>query len=84
VEEICKSPIPKMAQNGLFDIQYLAKYAIAVMNYRFDTMLAHHAIQPEMRKNLGFMGSLYTNEVSWKILRTRRKVLRTELKAGDE
>jgi hypothetical protein len=31
-----------------------------------DTMLAHHAMQPEMEKGLGFLASLYTDEASWK------------------
>ena len=29
-------------------------------------MLAHHALQPESAKGLGFMGSIYTDEGAWK------------------
>jgi hypothetical protein len=36
-------------------------------------MLMHHAYQPEMEKGLGFMGSVYTNEGSWKLMRRHRK-----------
>jgi hypothetical protein len=34
-------------------------------------MILHHALYPELPKGLGFMGSIYTNESSWKILRER-------------
>jgi hypothetical protein len=34
-------------------------------------MLLHHAIHPEMRKGLGFLGSIYTDEPSWKLMRKR-------------
>jgi hypothetical protein len=33
-------------------------------------MLLHHALQPESEKGLGFLGSVYTNEASWKLMRT--------------
>jgi len=36
-------------------------------------MLAHHALQPESEKGLGFLGSVYTNEPSWKLMRARGK-----------
>ena len=34
-----------------------------------DTMLLHHALQPESLKSLGFLGSVYTDEGSWKGMR---------------
>jgi len=43
-------------------------------------MLLHHAMQPEMEKGLGFLGSLYTNEPSWKFMRTDHD----NLKKGDD
>ena len=67
------SPFPKVFQNGLYDIQWLLRDGYAVRNVADDTMLLHHAIHPEMRKGLGFLGSLYTNEMSWKIMRKRGK-----------
>ena len=45
----------------------------AVRNAAEDTMLLHHAIHPEMRKGLGFLGSLYTSEPAWKLMRHRGK-----------
>ena len=32
-------------------------------------MLLHHALQPESEKGLAFLGSVYTNEASWKMMR---------------
>jgi hypothetical protein len=31
-------------------------------------MLLHHSLFPEMLKGLGFLGSIYTNEQSWKLM----------------
>ena len=33
-----------------------------------DTMLLHHALQPEMEKGLAFLGSVYTDEATWKFM----------------
>lgn len=59
--------IPKLFQNGLYDIAFLARsMGIKVRGAEEDTMLLHHALQPEMLKGLGFLGSLYTDEGAWK------------------
>lgn len=69
VKKVCASPIPKIGQNFLYDIQYLAKMGILVRNFVHDTMLEHHSLFPGIEKSLGFMASLYTNETEWKSLR---------------
>jgi uracil-DNA glycosylase len=57
-------------QNGMYDIQFLWRsYGIPVPLAAEDTMLLHHAWQPEMQKGLGFLASLYTDEASWKHMR---------------
>jgi uracil-DNA glycosylase len=72
IRYICGLPNPKLFQNGLFDMRFLYEsYHISVANVEHDTMLLHHALQPEMLKGLGFLGSIYTNEASWKLMRTR-------------
>lgn len=59
--------IPKVFQNGLYDIAFLARsYGIGVRGAKDDTMLLHHALQPESLKGLGFLGSIYTDEGAWK------------------
>lgn len=61
--------VPKVTQNGLYDIQYLLAEGYTLRNFREDTMLLHHSHYPEMQKSLGFLGSIYTNEAAWKLLR---------------
>lgn len=61
--------VPKLFQNGLYDVQYLWREGFTLRNVREDTMLLHHSMFPEMQKGLGFMGSIYTEESSWKHLR---------------
>ena len=39
-----------------------------------DTMLMHHAMQPEMEKGLAFLGSVYTDEASWKFRRKNQTI----------
>lgn len=72
VRKVLASPQPKIAQNGLYDIHFLWRgYGITVNNAAEDTMLLHHALQPESPKGLGFLGSVYSNEQSWKLMGRR-------------
>lgn len=74
VDKVLSLPCPKVAQNGLYDIHFLWRgYGITVKNFEDDTMLLHHALQPESEKGLAFLGSVYTNESSWKMMRQRGK-----------
>lgn len=62
----------KVMQNGAYDLQWTWKqFRTPFYNWGVDTTLAHHALYPEMDKNLGFLGSIYTTEPSWKMMRTR-------------
>ena len=68
----CGSSVEKLFQNGLYDLQYIWRaHGIRVRNFSHDTMLMHHALQPELEKGLGFLGSIYTDEASWKVMRPR-------------
>lgn len=72
VRRVLDLPCPKFGQNTLYDIHFLWRsYGIAVRNYTDDTMLLHHALQPESNKGLGFLGSVYTDRSSWKTMRTK-------------
>lgn len=73
VRRMCSLPKRMIFQNGLFDIQRLWRYGIPVPGAEDDTMLLHHALQPEMRKSLGFLASVYSNEPSWKFMRKSMK-----------
>lgn len=68
VKEILESDTPKLFQNGMYDLQYIFKMGIRPKNVTQDTMLLHHSLFPEMRKGLGFLGSIYTNEQAWKLM----------------
>lgn len=61
----------KVTQNGLYDMNWTwAKVGIFPAGPDFeDTMLMHHAMNPELEKGLGFLGSIYTDEPAWKTMR---------------
>ena len=69
----------KTFQNGLFDITFIYRTTgIKTLGAEHDTMLLHHALQPEMMKGLGFLGSVYTDEGAWKQLRGRSSTIKRE------
>lgn len=63
---------PLVFQNGMYDMQFLIRMGFNLRHARADTMLLHHSLYPEVQKSLGFLGSIYTNESSWKLLRKQR------------
>lgn len=68
---------PSIGQNFSYDMQYFWRtMGIPVPMFLGDTMLQHHSLQPEMEKGLGFLGSIYTNEPSWKFMRTDHSTLK--------
>jgi DNA polymerase I-like protein with 3'-5' exonuclease and polymerase domains len=69
VEALLASAIPKVFQNGVYDLQYLLRMGLTVNNCAHDTMLLHHSLFPEMKKGLGFLASIYSSEASWKLMR---------------
>jgi hypothetical protein len=71
VERLLDSPIPTLWQNGLYDLQYVLPMGLRA-RVDEDTMLLHHSKYPEMNKSLGFLGSIYTSEPSWKMMRTAK------------
>jgi uracil-DNA glycosylase len=74
IKSLCELSVPKVFQNGNYDLHFLwRKYGICVNNCAHDTLLLHHALHPEMLKGLGFLGSLYTAEPAWKLMRQTGK-----------
>ena len=69
VRKVLDMAVPsKIFQNGIFDMTRLWKtYGIPVRNAEHDTMLLHHALQPESPKGLDYLGSVYTDEAAWKL-----------------
>lgn len=58
--------LPKLGQNYTYDAVWLLQaMGIRTMNYRHDTRLMHHALLPELPKDLAFMAAAYTGK-QWK------------------
>lgn len=53
--------IEKVGQNLKYDIKVLHKYGIEVRGPKFDTMLAHYLINPDMRHNMDVLAETYLN-----------------------
>jgi len=72
LRRLFKEPRANVGQNFLYDARFLWRsYGIPVhgMVEGDDTMLMHHALQPELQKGLAFLGSIYTDEAPWKLER---------------
>lgn len=71
--------IKKVLQNGAYDIAFLWRsVGVRVFGAEEDTMLCHHALQPESLKSLGFLGSIYCDEGAWKSERKTATIKRDE------
>lgn len=67
--KLLSSPVPKVFQNGIYDISWLLRFGFRPKACSHDTMLLHHSLYPEMLKGLGFLGSIYSDEQAWKTMR---------------
>ena len=62
--------IPKLFHNGLYDVAFLYRsVGVRVRGATEDSMLLSHALQPESLKGLGYLGSIFSDEGSWKGIR---------------
>jgi uracil-DNA glycosylase len=85
-----RTPVPKVHQNGLYDMSYNLRYGIFPTKPHHDTMLRAHAHTIELQKSLGFLGSVWAGtkdgtyvgpgEVAWKVMRKEKG---TELKRDE-
>ena len=63
--------VRKIAQNAQYDMTILRdKYGIRVQGLWLDTMIAFHAVYPELPKSLAFLTSIYTDVPYYKYYRT--------------
>lgn len=68
-----------IGQNFIYDLTWLwGRYGIPIPNFDEDTMLLHHSLQPESEKGLDFLGSIYSNEMAWKLFNKSKKAKRDE------
>jgi DNA polymerase len=72
VRRLLESPVPKLFQNGLYDLQYFIRMGFRPRACTHDTMLMSHALYPELQKGLGFLGSVWTDEPAWKLMRSSK------------
>lgn len=72
--------IKKCFQNGIYDIAFFWRsYGIKTRGADEDSMLAHHALQPESLKSLGFLGSIYCDGLpAWKDMRNKQTIKQDE------
>lgn len=68
IQQVMEAPVPKLGQNfGGYDAYwFLDAMGIAPRNFIHDTRLIHHALYPELPKDLEFMGGSYTEQGAWK------------------
>ncbi len=62
-----------IAHNATYDLSYLDAIGIRPLGPIVDTMLRHHAWQPEWEKSLGFLSALHLPTRAWKHWRTKPK-----------
>tara|TARA_R110002110_G_scaffold120591_4_gene295867 strand:- start:245 stop:2233 length:1989 start_codon:yes stop_codon:yes gene_type:complete len=63
------TPVPKVAQNGIYDCSYLASvWQMPVRGMVWDTMLMHHCLYSEQPHSLAFLASIYCHEPFFKMM----------------
>lgn len=80
VKRWCALPSAQIVgQNYLYDMHYLWRsYGITCPAQANDTMLLHHALQPELEKGLAFLETIYTDEPQHKFMRGKNETLKQE------
>lgn len=70
IKAVLEGPVPKLGQNyGGYDAFWiLDQMGVRTFNFSEDTRLLHHALYPELPKDLGFMGASYTRQGAWKMM----------------
>lgn len=78
VDRLLRRQVPKVFQNGVFDLSHLLRWGMRPTMCDHDTMLLHHSLYPEMLKGLGFLGSIYSDEIAWKTMRKKGNNLKRD------
>jgi len=69
MRELCWLQIPKVFQNGKYDINYLLRYGCPVWGYMYDTVNMLHCWYSELPKDLASVSALLVrNSMYWKDL----------------
>jgi hypothetical protein len=73
-----ESQSEKTFQNGVYDMSYFIRMGIHPRNARHDTMLWHHSEFIELPKSLGYMESIYCNDIAVKLMGRHDSLKRDE------
>ena len=65
VKRVCALSLPKLFQNGKYDIAYLLRFGCPVTNYLLDTLNFFHCWLSELPKDLGFIASMMVRDYSF-------------------
>lgn len=57
---------PCVVQNALFDPAFLAHHGMPIARLEHDTILLHHALNPELPHRLSYIASIYASIPYWK------------------
>lgn len=64
----------KVTQNGTYDQTYLRNpHGMTPRGFSEDTMYQQHSLYSELRKGLGYLGSIHCNVMDWKTFRTYKR-----------
>lgn len=73
-----ESEAEKVGQNFIYDASYFVRMGIHPKNISHDTMLWFHSSYPEQPKSLGYLGSLFSNDIAWKQMSRQDSLKRDE------
>ena len=69
LRQINRLPVPKIFQNGKYDVSYLSRYDAVPDYWLWDTKNAFHCWYAELPKDLGFLQAFFVREAAyWKDL----------------
>ena len=67
--KFCGIATPKILQNGKYDVNYLMRYGIILINYAWDTATLMHSWYSELPKDLASLSAFFVREsMYWKDL----------------
>lgn len=66
VRFLCALPCRKATQNGHFDAFWLAEHGVRLVNWYWDCLAEHHALDAADNHDLAYMASVDTREPYWK------------------
>lgn len=71
VQRQLERPVPKILQNGAYDLHWLPYFGFRPRGPFEDTMILHHSKYSEIPKGLEALAAIYASSPPWKTLRPR-------------